>query len=61
MPVPFGMAEARTSLQIQLADSMDNSQALRLMPPDHLVAQVLALWDSKDHDARAQEDADQVF
>jgi hypothetical protein len=60
MPVPFEMAEARTSLQIQLVGSMDNSQVLRLTPPDHLVSRVFAVWGSKDRYAQAQEDADQV-
>lgn len=60
MPVPFGMAEARKSLQILLAGSMDNSQALTLIPPDHLVSRVFAVRYSKDRYAHVQEDADQV-
>jgi hypothetical protein len=48
------------SLQIQLAGSTGNSQALRLIPPDRLVSQVFVVWDSKDRYARAQEDADQA-
>jgi hypothetical protein len=60
MPVPFGMVEVRMSLQIQPVGSMDNLQVLRLMPPDHLVSRVFAVWDSKDRYAQAQEDAGQV-
>ena len=60
MPVPFGMAGARTLLQILLVGNMDNSQALRPIPPDHLVSQAFVVWGSKDRYARAQEDAGQV-